>query len=173
LPEGVIGELVFTTLTKQALPLLRFRTGDLASISRAPCRCGRTHARMSRIVGRSDDMLIIRGVNVFPSQVESALVGVEHLSAHHQIVVSRPKNLDRLEIRTEVSSDFCGQIGAAAFADSTGKRCEALTHLEKIVHHRLKEALGLSTEVSLLPPGALPRSDGGKLQRVIDLREDP
>src|SRR5262249_50237209 len=104
LPDGHVDELVFTTLTKEALPLLRYRTGDLASVTREPCRCGRTTARMSRIVGRTDDMLIIRGVNVFPSQIEAALVGMELLSPHHQIVVKRVQHRDELEVRVEVTS---------------------------------------------------------------------
>src|SRR5262249_60112381 len=117
LPDGQTGELVFTTLTKQALPLIRYRTGDLASLTREPCRCGRTLARMSRIVGRTDDMLIIRGVNVFPSQIEAALLGTEHLSPHHQLVVTRDKHRDDLELRVVVPPPSFQTVGGDRFAD--------------------------------------------------------
>lgn len=170
LPEGAVGELVFTTLTKEALPLLRYRTGDLASVTTEPCRCGRTTARMSRIVGRTDDMLIIRGVNVFPSQVEAALVSMQHLSAHHQLVVTRVHHRDELEVRVEVSSAFFAEIGAKAFADHAFQGVEALHRLEEVVKRRVHDSIGLSIRVSLAPPGSLPRSEGGKLRRVLDER---
>ena len=150
LPDGEVGELVFTTLTKEALPLLRYRTGDLASLTRAPCRCGRTLARMSRVVGRTDDMLIVRGVNVFPSQVEAVLVGMEHVAPHHQIIVRREKHLDELEVRVETT--------------------HAAGDLERRVGQRLYEALGLHVRVCVAAPGTLPRSEGGKLNRVVDQR---
>src|SRR5213596_2214351 len=102
LQEGEVGELVFTTLTKEALPMLRYRTGDLASLTREPCPCGRTLARMSRVLGRTDDMLVIRGVNVFPSEVERALLGVPELAPHYRLIVTRPGRLDELEVEAEV-----------------------------------------------------------------------
>ncbi|MBI3410798.1 MAG: phenylacetate--CoA ligase [Planctomycetes bacterium] len=170
LPDGEVGELTFTTLTKEALPLLRYRTGDLASVTTEPCQCGRTTARMSRIVGRTDDMLIIRGVNVFPSQVEAALVGMQHLSAHHQIVVTRVHHRDELEVRAEVSSAFFADVGAKLFADHANQGVKALHHIEDALKRRLHDALGLSVSVSLQPPGSLPRSEGGKLRRVTDER---
>jgi phenylacetate-CoA ligase len=170
LPDGETGELVFTTLTKQALPLLRYRTGDLASVTRAPCRCGRTLARMSRIVGRTDDMLIIRGVNVFPSQVEAALVGLEHLAPHHQLIVTRTKNLDELEVRVEVTNDFFHAVGADVFAGHAEVGADAVHRLEHVIQQRLREALGLSVKVTLTAPNNLPRSEGGKLNRVVDRR---
>ena len=105
LPDGEVGELVFTTLTKEALPLLRYRTGDLASLTREPCACGRTFARMSRVVGRTDDMLIIRGVNVFPSEIERALLAIPELAPHYQLVVERPGHLDELTVQVEGSVD--------------------------------------------------------------------
>jgi phenylacetate-CoA ligase len=143
--DGEVGELVFTTLTKEALPFLRYRTGDLASITREPCPCGRTFARMSRIVGRTDDMLIIRGVNVFPSEVERVLLGVDGLEPHYQLVVERPNRLDELTVEVE---------GHASEAD---------------VQTRLSHALGLTARVIVLPAGSLPRSEG-KALRVRDLR---
>src|ERR1700751_1602287 len=111
LQDGEVGELVFTTLTKEALPLLRYRTGDLASLTREPCACGRTFARMSRVLGRTDDMLIIRGVNVFPSEIERALLAIPELEPHYQLVVERPGRLDELTVQVE------GAVEAAAVAE--------------------------------------------------------
>jgi phenylacetate-CoA ligase len=144
-PDGEVGELVFTTLTKEALPLLRYRTGDLASVTRAPCACGRTFARMSRIVGRTDDMLIIRGVNLFPSEVERALLEIPGLAPHYQLVVERPQHLDELTVQVE---------GDASASD---------------VQSQLARVLGLRAKVEVLGVGSLPRSEG-KALRVKDLR---
>jgi phenylacetate-CoA ligase len=145
LPDGQVGELVFTTLTKEALPLLRYRTGDLASLTREPCACGRTFARMSRVVGRTDDMLIIRGVNVFPSEIERALLAIPELEPHYQLVVERPGHLDELTVHVE------GSIDAAP------------------VREHLHRTLGLAARVEIVPPGTVPRSEG-KALRVLDLR---
>jgi phenylacetate-CoA ligase len=169
-PDGTVGELVFTTLTKEALPLLRYRTGDLASVTREPCRCGRTSARMSRIVGRTDDMLIIRGVNVFPSQIEAALVGVERLAPHYQLVVTRRQHLDDLEVRVELTAAACQDLGAEAFAAHAAAGVESLRQVEHALARRLHDVLGLHVKVCLEPPGTLPRSEGGKLCRVLDER---
>lgn len=147
LPDGEVGVLVLTSLTKEAFPVLRYWTGDLCSLTREADADGRTHARMSAIVGRADDMLIIRGVNVYPSQVEDALLDIPGVSPHFQLVVSRQGTLDELEIRVEGE----GFIGADVAA-------------------KLKSALGLSVTVRHEPLGAVPRSEGGKLNRVHDLR---
>jgi len=141
------GELVFTTLTKEAMPLLRYRTGDLASLTREPCSCGRTFARMSRVKGRTDDMLVIRGVNVFPSEIERVLLAVEGLQPHYQLVVERNERLDELTVQVE------GAIDAAP------------------VRAQLERALGLSARVEIVEPGAIPRSEG-KALRVLDRRSD-
>jgi phenylacetate-CoA ligase len=145
LPEGETGELVFSTLTKEALPLLRYRTGDLASLTREPCACGRTFARMSRVLGRTDDMLIIRGVNVFPSEIERALLAIPELAPHYQLVVERPGHLDELTVQVE------GTVEAAS------------------VRRQLHSALGLSAQVEIVQPGSIPRSEG-KALRVLDRR---
>lgn len=165
LPPGTVGELVFTTLTKEALPVIRYRSGDLASLNPAPCRCGRTLVRMSRVLGRTDDMLIIRGINVYPTQVESALVSVQELSPHYQLVVSRDGTLDELEVKVEVNDVFAKQQGDAllegnATIQALAGRCQ----------QKLAGVLGLTVRVSLVAPGKLPRSEGGKLRRVIDRR---
>jgi phenylacetate-CoA ligase len=169
--DGAPGELVFTTLTKEALPLLRYRTGDIASVKREPCRCGRTSARMSRVTGRTDDMLVIRGVNVFPSQIEAALLGVQELSPHHQIVVTRNGRLDELNVHAEVTHEFCERIGSASLEMNGGNGCAPLESLRKRLCTRLHESLGLTAGVTLLPPSRLPRSEGGKLCRVVDRRK--
>ncbi len=163
LPEGAVGELVLTTLTKQALPLIRYRTGDLCSLNYASCICGRTHVRMSGVLGRVDDMLVIRGVNVFPSQIEAALIGLDALSPHYQLIVTREDRLDAIEVRPEVTEAFFARIDAL---DTDAAAVALTTH----VKHVLREALGLSTTVTLLAPGEAPRSQGGKIKRVEDRR---
>lgn len=156
--EGETGELVFTTLTKEGLPLLRYRTKDLTSIDYSTCECGRTSARISRFKGRVDDMLIIRGVNVFPSQVEAALVDVKEISPHYMMVVDRINNLDTLEIQLEVKPEY--------FAD-------AISGLEKLtqkISHVITQALGLSAKIKIVEPKTLVRSEG-KAVHVIDKRK--
>jgi phenylacetate-CoA ligase len=149
--EGETGELVFTTLTKEALPLLRYRTGDLASVTREQCSCGRTFARMSRIRGRVDDMLVVRGVNVFPSEVERVLVRRPELAPHYRLVLERPDRLDELTVEAELRDDD----------SSLGLAHELETELEA--------ALALTARVRLLPPRSIPRSEG-KALRVEDRR---
>jgi phenylacetate-CoA ligase len=153
-PDGEPGELVISTLTKQALPMIRYRTRDITRIERSRCACGRTHARILRITGRNDDMLIIRGVNVYPSQVEAVLVGRQGLSPHYQIVVHRRGALDEIDIEVEAApgvapSEFDARAREAA--------------------HHVKSMIGISAHVRVLEVGALPRSMG-KAQRVRDLR---
>jgi phenylacetate-CoA ligase len=171
LPPGERGELVFTSLTKEALPVIRYRTGDLATLDASACACGRTGVRMSRIVGRTDDMLIIRGVNVFPSQIETALMRIPELSPHYQLIVTREKTLDELEVRVEVSEEFFRQIGGNLPVDEAAQADQAVHDLRRRVGDRLRSALNLSTKVTLLPPGQAPRSEGGKLKRVVDRRK--
>ena len=156
--DGEIGELVFTTLTKEALPLLRYRTKDLTSISHGKCECGRTTARLSRFVGRSDDMLIIRGVNVFPSQVEAALLEMGEVSPNYLMIVDRVNNLDTLEVLVEVDEKF--------FSDEI----KELENLTKKITHVLQQALLIAPKVKLVEPKTLERSEG-KAKRVIDKRK--
>lgn len=156
--EGEVGELVFTTITKEALPLFRYRTKDLTSISYDKCECGRTLARIDRFKGRSDDMLIIRGVNVFPSQVEAALLEIGETSPHYMLIVDRINNLDVLEVQVEVEERF--------FSDEI-KQLESLTQK---IGRVLQSALGLSVKVKLVEPKTIQRSEG-KAKRVIDKRK--
>lgn len=156
--EGETGELVFTTITKQGIPLIRYRTRDLTSINYAQCECGRTMARISRFKGRSDDMLIIRGVNVFPSQVETALLQLKEVSPHYLIIVDRVDNLDTLEIQVEVDARY--------FSDEI-KQLESLT---KKIGYAIQQAIGLAAKIKLVEPKTLERSMG-KAVRVIDKRK--
>ncbi len=160
LPPGEPGELVFTTLTKEAFPLIRFRTRDISRLLPEPCRCGRTLIKMDRITGRSDDMLIIRGINVFPSQIEAVLVGIEGLEPHYQIIVDRAGNLDTLEIQVEVSERL--------FA--SGDEVKVLQNTERRIVKDIKDYLGLSAKVKLVEPKSLQRFEG-KASRVQDRRQ--
>jgi phenylacetate-CoA ligase len=152
-PEGAAGELVITTLSKEALPMIRYRTRDITRATREPCGCGRTHVRLKRITGRNDDMLIIRGVNVYPSQIEAVLVGLPGIAPHYQLVLERRGNLDELTVEVE-----------AALADET--RYPELAHM---VRHHIKSLIGVTAGVSVKRPGEVPRSQG-KAVRVRDLR---
>jgi phenylacetate-CoA ligase len=153
-PEGHAGELVITTLTKEALPMLRYRTRDITRVTRAPCDCGRTHLRILRITGRTDDMLIIRGVNVYPSQVEAVLIGAAHIAPHYQLVVERRGSLDHMTVEVEVRHG----VGPDAF--------EAIA---REVAHSIKSLIGITTDVVVKKPDEIPRSQG-KAVRVRDLR---
>ncbi len=157
LPYGEQGELVFTTLTKEGIPLLRYRTKDLCTLTDEPCACGRTNVRMSRIVGRSDDMLIIRGVNVFPSQIESVILEMEELEPHYLLIVDRVGNLDSLEVQVEVRDGY--------YSDEISK----MIALKGRVAARLQSILGLKADIKLVEPASIARSEG-KAQRVIDKR---
>ena len=157
LPNGEQGELVFTTLTKEGMPLLRYRTKDLCSLYDGVCPCGRTSVRMGRIVGRSDDMLIVRGINVFPSQVESVILEMPEFEPQYMLVVDRQKNLDTLQVQVEVRKDF--------FSDDMGR----MLALKKSLADRLKSVLSISADVRLMEPGSIERSQG-KGKHVIDHR---
>jgi phenylacetate-CoA ligase len=158
LPYGETGELVFTSITKEAFPIIRYRTRDVTSLNADPCICGRTHMRMHRVTGRTDDMLIIRGVNVYPSQIESVLMEMRWVEPHYQLLVDRKDNLDILTVMVEV--------GEQTFSDEVRK----LQDLEKKISKNIKEYLGVSARVKLVEPKSIPRSEG-KAQRVIDSRK--
>lgn len=164
-PDGVIGELVFTTLTKEAMPVIRYRTGDLASIDREPCSCGRTHARMSRIKGRIDDMLIIRGVNLFPSEVEAILFTYKEFAPHYQLRVEREGMMDHLTVEAEISAEYW----SAWQSVDVNERTDRLSSIQQHVSARLRDLLGLSAKIHIQEPGKIPRSEG-KAVRVIDMR---
>ncbi len=155
LPMGEAGELVITTLSKQALPMVRYRTRDITRLDDAPCGCGRSHVRILRVTGRNDDMLIIRGVNVYPSQIESVLVGLPGTVPHYQLVVEREGSLDHLTVEVEADPALL----QSDYAKTAGE-----------VRHHIKSMIGVSAKVVMMPPGAVPRSQG-KAARVKDLRK--
>ncbi|MFH2068212.1 MAG: phenylacetate--CoA ligase [Candidatus Omnitrophota bacterium] len=158
LPEGEKGELVLTTLTREGTPMIRFRTRDITALQRSACRCGRTLVRMDRVTGRSDDMLKIRGVIVFPSQIEKALLEIKGVEPHYQIIITRPHQLDELEIQVETSRKL--------FSDEIRHLEEARHDIEK----HIEDVIGIKVKVTLVEPKTIPRSEG-KAKRVIDKRE--
>nr|WP_275942862.1 phenylacetate--CoA ligase [Desulfosediminicola flagellatus] len=158
LPPGEKGELVFTTLTKEAFPLIRYRTKDISRLMHETCSCGRTLVRMEKVTGRTDDMLIIRGVNVFPSQVEHVLMGIDGVEPHYQIVVEREGNLDTMQVQVEVSENV--------FSDEI----RVLETLSKKIKADIKDYLGVTCSVKLVEPKTIQRSEG-KAQRVFDNRK--
>ena len=157
LPDGEYGELVFTCIGKEALPLIRYRTRDISAITHEPCSCGRTLVKMSKPAGRTDDMLIIRGVNVFPSQIESVLVDMDGIAPFFQMIVEREGNLDKLTVLVELNED--------AFTDEVRK----LEAISKRVTDAIHSVLGISAKVKLVEPKSIERFEG-KAKRVIDKR---
>ncbi|HBL84112.1 MAG TPA: phenylacetate--CoA ligase [Clostridiales bacterium] len=160
LPYGVQGELVFTCITKEALPLIRYRTRDITRLLVDKCNCGRTFVRMEKPCGRSDDMLIIRGVNVFPSQIESVLLTIKEVLPHYILVVDRINNLDTLEVKVEISDEIMSST-------------DSVRHIEEIakkIKHKIDSTLGIAAKITLVEPNTIPRSQG-KAQRVIDNRK--
>jgi phenylacetate-CoA ligase len=157
--DGERGELVITTLTKEALPMIRYRTRDVTSVTREPCACGRTHLRIRRITGRNDDMLIVRGVNVYPSQIEAVLVGMPDIAPHYQIVLERRGSLDHVAVEVEA-------------APEVPRSADAYARIADAARHHIKSMIGITTDVMVKAPGEIPRSQG-KAVRVRDLRPRP
>ncbi len=161
-PYGETGELVFTSLTKEAFPIIRYRTGDIASLNPEPCACGRTLYRMSRIKGRLDDMLIIRGVNVFPTEIEFVLLQTEDIAPHYQVIVERLGSLDSLEVHCEVTQEFHRAVGDLSDARAI--------RMHRTLVNALKSELGISVGVKIHTPGTIARSEG-KAVRIVDNRQ--
>ena len=157
MPDGQLGELVITTLTRECSPLIRYRTRDLTRIIDEPCACGRTHRKIDRIVGRTDDMLIIRGVNVFPSQIEQVITGFLEIVPHYQIVLTTKGTLDHVELRVETAPDF------------SFDEIRALEDLRRRLAAELKSNLQIAVDIKIVEPKTIERSEG-KAKRVIDLR---
>jgi len=158
LPEGETGELVITTLTKEAFPLIRYRTGDITRLMTEPCICGRTNTRMDRVSGRTDDMLIIRGVNVFPSQVESVLLMSPQVEPHYRLIVTRKGAMDNMEVQVEIKQDLYHER-------------ETLVALKSNIQKNIKDIIGINVGVTFKEPGSIERAEG-KAQRVIDKRKE-
>jgi len=158
LPEGETGEIVYTSLTKEACPVIRYRSRDITRLYRDGCSCGRTMVKMEKVTGRSDDMLIIRGVNVFPSQIEAVLMEIEGTEPHYQIIVDRKGAMDDMEVMVEVNERI--------FSDEV----KVLHSLSKKIGDRMKGMLGVSAKITLVEPRTIPRSEG-KAKRVIDKRK--
>ncbi len=161
LPPGREGELVFTTVTKRAMPLVRYRTGDITTLTLEPCRCGRTSTRMARVKGRSDDMLVVKGINLYPSEVERTLLALEELAPHYQLVVDRAATLARLEVQVEPASELIARCGGF-FADHP-----EIASLRRRATEQLRQATGLGVELTIVAPRTIPRSEG-KAVRVIE-----
>lgn len=157
LPEGKEGELVLTTLTKEGMPVIRFRTRDITTLYRGRCDCGRTHARIERIKGRTDDMIKVRGVMVFPYQIEQAILEVQGVEPHYQIILTRPHYLDEIEVQVEMSKEI--------FSDDV----KTIENLRKKLEKRIEETIGVRVKVTLVEPKSIPRSEG-KAKRIIDKR---
>ncbi|WP_408009570.1 phenylacetate--CoA ligase PaaK [Pseudalkalibacillus sp. A8] len=162
--DGEYGELVFTSLTKEAFPIIRYRTGDIAALNRETCKCGRNSVRMSRVKGRIDDMLIIRGVNVFPSEIENCLLQVEELVPHYQILLKKNGTMDHIELQVEVNK--------ATFEKCAGDmEYLNMDELRRRIQHQIKSNCLVSIQVQIMEPGSIPRSEG-KAVRIVDLREE-
>ena len=172
LPEGELGELVFTTIANQGQPLLRFRTRDITRLTYGTCICGRNLVKMQRVSGRSDDMLIIRGVNVFPSQIESVILKREGVSPHYMVIVERKGVMDSLRVKVEMTEDFMAKASADILKGAEFDILEdvATVHSKKRnLQHDIKDVIGISVEVDLVPPGSIARSEG-KAKRIDDRR---
>ena len=170
LPDGQEGVLVLTHLTREAMPLLRYWTSDITSLSHDTCACGRTHVKMSRIRGRSDDMLIIRGVNLYPTQVEEILKGIPGVVPHYQLVVTRQGTLDEVEVKVELAEDLFHEVAQEVLSDEAIEADHRTSSLRNTIKNAIRGTTGLNMTVILMAPGTVPRSEGGKLRRSIDLR---
>ncbi len=171
LPDGEEGVLVITTLTKEALPLIRYWTGDVTSLDHSKCSCGRTLVRMAMVKGRTDDMLIVKGINVYPSQIEQAIGCVRGLTPFYRLLVDRSGTLDRLDVEVELSKEVFEEATAEFLSDEVVEADKLLREIREEAQRSIRENIGISARVILLEPERLPRSEGGKAQRVVDTRK--
>jgi phenylacetate-CoA ligase len=170
LPDGQEGVLVFTHLTREAMPMIRYWTGDITYLTHEPCSCGRTHVRMGPIRGRSDDMLIVRGVNLYPTQIEEVLQGIPEVVPHYQVIVTREGTLDEVEVKVEITEALFRAIAENAIDDSVLEAHQQVHELRNKISYLIKDTLGLNVKTTIVPPGSIPRSEGGKLRRAVDMR---
>jgi phenylacetate-CoA ligase len=171
LADGKEGVLIFTHLTREAMPLLRYWTGDITYLTHEPCSCGRTHARMGPIRGRSDDMLVVRGMNLYPTQVEEVLMGIPGVVPHYQVAVKREGTLDEVEVKVEITEDIFREIAQETLSEDSVEADARMQSLRNRIQHTIKGTIGLNMKVILMAPGTIPRSEGGKLKRAVDLRK--
>ncbi|HLZ62536.1 MAG TPA: phenylacetate--CoA ligase [Ktedonosporobacter sp.] len=169
--DGKQGVLVFTHLTREAMPLLRYWTGDITTLTHEPCPCGRTHVRMGPIRGRADDMLIVRGINLYPTQVEEVLLGIPEVAPHYQIVVTREGTLDDIEVKVEVAESLFRAFAQEVLTEESVEADARARNLRDSIQYRIKGIIGLTMKITLMAPGSVPRSEGGKLRRAVDLRK--
>lgn len=153
------------------MPLLRYWTSDSTYLAHEPCECGRTHVRMGRVRGRSDDMFIVRGVNLYPTQVEEVLKGIQGVVPHYQVIVTRKGTLDEVEVKVELAEGLYRAIAQEVISDEVIEADHRLHNVRNTIQHTIKGTLGLNMKVSLMAPGTVPRSEGGKLRRAVDLRK--
>ena len=170
LPDGKEGVLVLTNLTKEAMPLLRYWTSDITYLTHDPCVCGRTHVRMGPVRGRSDDMLTIRGVNLYPTQVEEILKDIAEIAPHYQVVVQREGTLDEVEVKVEVTEALFRAIAQETLSQAVVEANHQLQGLRNGIQQKIKGTIGLNMKITLMAPGSVARSEGGKLRRMVDLR---
>lgn len=170
LPDGKEGVLVFTHLTREAMPLLRYWTGDITYLTHEPCACGRTHVRMGPIRGRADDMLIVRGVNLYPTQIEEILKGIPEVVPHYHIIIRREGAMDDVEVQVELAESLFQSIAREVLSDETVEADHRTHALRNKIVYLIKDTIGITVKVTLMAPGSIPRSEGGKLRRSTDLR---
>jgi len=171
LPDGIEGVLIFTHLSKEAMPLLRFWTGDITSLTHEPCACGRTHVKMSLIRGRSDDLIIVQGRNLYPAQIEAIMKSIPEAVPYYQIVMTRKGSLDDIEIKVEVAEPIFREIAQETLDEQGAVADQRMRNLRTSIQSKIKDTIGLTTKVTLLAPGTIPRSEGGRVRKVLDLRK--
>jgi phenylacetate-CoA ligase len=165
------GVLVFTHLSKEAMPLLRYWTGDITSLTHEPCACGRTHVKMGPIRGRSDDLIVVQGMNLYPAQIEAIMRGIPEALPSYQIVVTRKGSQDDIEIKVEVTEPIFREIAQETLDEQGAVADHRMRNLRASIQSKIKGTIGLNAKVTLLAPGILPRSEGGRVRRVLDLRK--
>ena len=171
LPDGIEGVLIFTHLSKEAMPLLRFWTGDITSLTHEPCACGRTHVKMALIRGRSDDLIIVQGRNLYPAQIEAIMKSIPEAVPYYQIVITRKGSLDDIEIKVEVVEPIFREIAQETLDEQGAVADQRMRNLRTSIQSKIKGTIGLTTKVTLLAPGTIPRSEGGRVRKVLDLRK--
>ncbi len=171
LPDGIEGVLIFTHLSKEAMPLLRFWTGDITILTHEPCACGRTHVKMGLIRGRSDDLIIVQGRNLYPAQIEAIMKSIPEAVPYYQIVMTRKGPLDDIEIKVEVAEPIFREIAQETLDEQGAVADQRMRSLRTSIQSKIKGTIGLTTKVTLLAPGTIPRSEGGRVRKVLDLRK--